>query len=314
MRIASIDIGTNTLLLLIADVDGEGTLRVIQDELRFPRLGRDVDKSKMIRPPAFDRIAWVLEEYKNLSIQSKADLIIACGTSAVRDAANREEFLAYLRSTTGVEVQLLGGEEEARWSYVGALSGMAPRPGRVAVIDIGGGSTEVSYPGAEGTLTEGTPLNHRSFQLGSVRLTERCFIHNPPTSEEVESARNLVQSELTSLDELRSGSYSLIGVAGTVTTLACLDQGLIEFDVYRVSGYRLSREHVSDWFQRLSEMRSMEIEALSESTAGRADILTAGVLILLEFMNRFNFLEIMVSERGLRYGMVIREWEKQHRV
>src|SRR5437667_11666889 len=109
MRIAAIDIGTNTVLLLIADIDGQGTIHPVQNALRFPRLGRDVDKMKMIRPPAFDRIAWVLNEYKNLSIQHKSDLITACGTSALRDAANRDEFLGYLRSTTGMEVEILSG-------------------------------------------------------------------------------------------------------------------------------------------------------------------------------------------------------------
>jgi exopolyphosphatase/guanosine-5'-triphosphate,3'-diphosphate pyrophosphatase len=312
MRIASIDMGTNTVLLLIADIDARGTIHPVQNELRFPRLGRDVDRSGVIGAPAFDRIAWVLSEYKNLAIQLKSEVITACGTSAVRDAVNREEFLAYLRSTTGIDVQILSGDEEARWSYAGALSGFEPATRHAAVIDIGGGSTEVSYPPIEQKSPGEAALKHHSFQLGAVRLTERYFIHNPPAEEELVAARRMVHDGWASIGDLEGGDYSLIGVAGTVTTLACLEQGLIHFDAERVDGYKLSREHVGHWVAKLSRLRTPEIEALSESTTGRADIITAGSLILLEFMNKFGFEEITVSERGLRYGLVIREWKKHH--
>jgi exopolyphosphatase/guanosine-5'-triphosphate,3'-diphosphate pyrophosphatase len=312
MRIAAIDIGTNTVLLLIADIDPNGSIQPVHNELRFPRLGRDVDKMRMIRPPAFDRIAWVLNEYKNLSIQFKSDLITACATSALRDAANRDEFLAYLRSTAGVEVEILSGEEEARLAYDGALSGFDSTSRPAAVIDIGGGSTEVSYPVKDRIPSIGNSLSYLSFQLGAVRLTERYLNHNPPTSEELSKARRIVHEGWESIQDLSGGDYSLIGVAGTVTTLACLDQGLTEFDANLVGGYTLPREHVERWFRRLSEMRSAEIEALTEAAQGRADILVAGSLILLEFMIRFRFEEVIASDRGLRYGLAIREWKKRN--
>lgn len=311
MRLASIDIGTNTVLLLIADIDERGVIRPIHHEQRFPRLGQDVDKNRLIRTSDFDRIGWVLNEYKNLAIQLRSERITACATSAVRDAANRKEFISFLRSTTGINVDILDGEEEARCSYRGALSGIDPPPARPVVLDIGGGSTELSYM-PEGTSAHpGSTLKHLSFQLGSVRLTERCFNHNPPTNEEIDAARTLIRKEWESLSGPEGRNHTLVGVAGTVTTLACLDQGLLDFDVNRISGYRLCREHVEGWFGKLSRLATPEIETLSNSTAGRADILTAGALILVEFMCRFRFGEIIVSERGLRYGLVIREWEKQ---
>ena len=122
----------------------------------------------------------------------------------------------------------------------------------------------------------------------------------------------MVQSQWQKMDGPGHWNRPLIGVAGTVTTLACLDQGLFDFDLDRVSGYRLTREHVLNWFGRLSQLGTPEIEALSNTTAGRADILTAGLLILVEFMEEFHYDEIVVSERGLRYGLVLREWERQY--
>ncbi len=297
------------MLLLVADVDEHGALSPVLNEQRMPRLGRDVDRKKQIHPSAFDRIGWVLNEFKNLAIQLKAERITACATSAVRDAANRDEFLRHLRSTTGIGVEVLLGEEEAYWSYRGAMSVISPVP-RPVVLDIGGGSTEVSFlpPGSVGSGRNS--LRYLSFQLGSVRLTERYFQHDPPAEAEINSARTDIQSRWDDMKELEGGGYSLVGVAGTVTTLACLDQGLREFDETRVSGYRLSREHVDQWSSRLSGMKKVEIEALSGATAGRADILTAGVVILADFMHRYRFTEILASTRGLRYGIVLREWER----
>ncbi len=313
MRIASIDIGTNTLLLLVADIDTKGIIRLVHHEERVPRLGRDVDKQKIIGMAAFDKIGWILNEYKNLSVQHRCDAIVACATSAVRDAANRSDFLSYLRSTTGINVEVLTGEEEAIWSYRGALSDIKGLSLPPAVIDIGGGSTEVSFPQGEEALPEKTPLKHLSYQLGSVRLTERYLQHTPPTPGEVEAAKNSIREAWNPIEGLDGRRYDLEGAAGTVTTLACLDQKLPEFILEKVSGYRLPREHVDGWLEKLLNMTPEQIQSLSQATLGRSDILTAGVLILAEFMKRFRFEKVTATERGLRYGLVIREWEKMRK-
>ena len=310
MRIASIDIGTNTLLLLVADIDTKGIIRLVHHEERVPRLGRDVDKQKVIGIAAFDKIGWILNEYKNLSLQHRCDALVACATSAVRDAANRSEFISYLRSTTGINVEILTGEEEAIWSYRGAMSDIKGLTLPAAVIDIGGGSTELSYPEGGGGPASKTPLKHLSYQLGSVRLTERYLQHTPPTREEVKAAKDAIREAWIPIEALDGRRYDLIGAAGTVTTLACLDQNLPEFLLEKVSGYRLSREHVDRWLEKLLRMTPEHIQSLSQATLGRSDILTAGVLILAEFMGRFHFEKVIATERGLRYGLVIREWEK----
>ncbi|MBI1807940.1 MAG: Ppx/GppA family phosphatase [Ignavibacteria bacterium] len=311
MRIAAIDIGTNTVLLLVADVDERGTITPVHHEQRLPRLGRDVDRHQTIHTAAFDRIAWILNEYKNLAAQLRSDRIVACGTSAVRDATNRQDFLSYLRDTTGISVEILTGDDEALLMHRGALSGFSNLSSPVAVIDIGGGSTEISYPSLN--QRNGHIRHERySLQVGSVRLTERFFKHNPPEPEEVENAMKLINAEFGRLKNGNFGNYQLVGVAGTVTTLACLDQRLMEFDITKVSGYTLERERVGAWFRKLCKMTNQEIRSLSNTTEGRADILLAGVLILDEIMNHFGFTKIIASERGLRYGLILREWERTH--
>ena len=309
VRIASIDIGTNTVLLLIADIDERGFILPIHHEQRLPRLGKDVDRNRRIHISAFDRISWIITEYKNLARQHRAERIVACATSAVRDASNRDEFLSFLESTTGISVQVLSGEDEALWTFRGVVSGFPDIANPSAVLDIGGGSTEISYSNPNehnGNLR----VNRYSLQAGSVRLTEKFFKHEPPLPAEIESARQYILEELSQVHNPGFGNYRLLGVAGTVTTLACMDQRLEEFDIEKVAGYRMDQQRVAAWLTRLSRMGSHEIRSLSNTTDGRADILTAGVLILNEIMDLFRFPSLTVSERGLRYGLALKEWER----
>lgn len=309
VRIASIDIGTNTVLLLVADVNATGTIETVHHEQRLPRLGKDVDQQKRILIPAFDRVAWILNEYKNLALQLRSEKIIACATSAVRDAINGDEFIAYLKQTTGIDVEIISGDEEAALTYKGATGGSKNLVRQPTVIDVGGGSTELTYA-KQGTRNGNRELHRYSLNIGSVRLTERYFKHDPPTPEEVASARQFVLEELSQVVNPGFSQFQLVGVAGTATTLACLDQQLIEFEVDRVSGYRIEIDRVAGWCKRLASMRRNEIRALSNVTEGRADILAAGVLILFECMKLFGFDSLLVSEKGLRYGIVLREWER----
>lgn len=308
MRIASIDIGTNTVLLLIADIDEHGNIRVIEHQQRLPRLGKNVDTSGMIQSSAFDRIAWILNEYKNISLQFKADRLIACATSAVRDASNRKEFLSFLEINTEINVEVLSGKDEAYWTYNGVANGIKKSPLPMLILDIGGGSTELSFPQPDGH-NGNSALNQYSFQLGAVRLTERFFKHDPPLPEEIESAKLFIREEVAQVRNPGFHRYQLVGVAGTVTSLACIDQQLPVFDVNNVSGYSIQKERVAGWFAKLQTMNHASIKSLSTALEGRADIFTAGVLILLEVMDLFRIPTIIVSERGLRFGLVLREWK-----
>lgn len=309
MRIASIDVGTNTVLLLIADVDEHGKFSLVHQEQRIPRLGRDVDKNGVIRVSAFDRIAWILQEYKNLAIQFQANHLVACATSAVRDAENQSEFISFIKNTSGIDIEVLTGEQEAIWTYRSATSEQTSSGSPQAVIDIGGGSTELIYQ-KPGTFNGNTKLYCYSLQLGSVRITERYLKHQPPLPEELASASKFIIEECSPIHNPGFHQYQLTGVAGTATTLACLDAGLKEFESKIVNGYKLHIDQISLWLHRLAAMTPQTIESLSLTTQGRADILTAGVLILHEVMKLLGFSELMVSERGLRFGLVLREWER----
>ena len=142
-------------------------------------------------------------------------------------------------------------------------------------------------------------------------MTERCFKKLPPADAEIELAKTIIAQAYHQIEKFYPDHYILIGVAGTVTTLACLEQGLMKFDTGKVSGYRLSIDRIHHWLEILSKMKPAEIRSLSDTTEGREDILTTGVLILYEFMKQFNFKQVVVSERGLRYGLVLREYRKQ---
>lgn len=309
MRIASIDIGTNTVLLLIADVDDAGTISVVHEEQRIPRLGKYVDEHHAIQRSSFDQIIEILNDFKDRSQQLQADRIIACGTSFLRDSSNQQQFLFHIKQHTGIAVEVLSGEDEALWTYRGALSGLKISGKHFAVIDIGGGSAELSYGQSEMNAGNRDFTRH-SLQLGSVRLTERYFKHQPPTPEELKSCSRYIEKEIEKIHDSDFHRYELVGVAGTLTTLACFDLGLENFNRQKISGYRLSIETVRLWLDRLSNLTTDEIWQLSHCAEGRADIITAGVLILYKMMNAFAFSSVTVSERGLRFGLTLKEWEK----
>lgn len=305
MRLSSIDIGTNTVLLLVADIDERGVITPVAYEQRIPRLGKDVDAERRIGQPAFARVAEVLREYQEISRRLGVDRIVAVGTSAVREATNRAEFLDFIKKQTGISIEVISGEEEARLTYFGAASGLDSTLKRIAVIDVGGGSTEITVGGR--TMVD----RNVSLDVGSVRITERYFKHDPPQHAEVSAATKFIHDALRSVNPSQFSGTTLVGVAGTATTLAALDQGLKDFDRAKVTGYKLSVERVERLFDQLHKLNASQIRALSNVTEGRADILTAGALILLEFMKTVAAEELVVSERGVRYGVVLREWKKE---
>ena len=310
MKIAGIDIGTNTILLLVGDVDNEGNISTIEHHQRLPRLGKNVDASGMIQRTAFDTIASIIKEYVEIAVRQSVKNIVACATSAVRDAANQKEFLSYIKTTAGINVEILSGEEEARWTYRGAVQGIRSLTGPAVVLDIGGGSTELSFPHPDAHNGH-SPLHQYSLQIGAVRITERFFKHDPPLAAELQSATTYILEELAQVRNPGFHQYQLVGVAGTVTSLACLDQQLNAFDVKKVSGYSMTKDRVTGWMVRLRTMDNASIRSLSDVLEGRADIITAGMLILCEVMELFRFPSIIVSERGLRYGLLLREWERR---
>lgn len=303
MNVAVVDIGTNTVLLLIARIDPDGKIVPLEYQQRIPRLGRGVDAQKNLQSDSMQRVVDVLKEYRTTMTRFKPEKIVVAGTSAVRDALNKEDLGLLIKNETGFDLEVLSGDDEAHWTYRGATSGV-PHVRKATVVDIGGGSTEITI-GNTMSVEDKISLN-----IGSVRLTERFFKHDPPTYSELEAAITFVEDELAKPKAFNFAGSTLIGVAGTATTLAILDQGGKEFSIDAVTNYHLKLDNVYALFRTLRAMPSNQILKLSSIMQGRSDVIVAGALILREIMAHYKFTEMIVSERGVRYGLAIREWEK----
>jgi exopolyphosphatase / guanosine-5'-triphosphate,3'-diphosphate pyrophosphatase len=300
MRLASIDIGTHTILMLIADVEKNGTVSVKRDEHRIARLGKGVDEHGVIQKETFERVLDILLQLKALSDSDGVQRIAACGTSALRDAANRQEFIDFIREQLSINIKILSGKEEAESTYLGAVSEYIDESPTetFSVLDIGGGSTE---------LVSGTGTNVSSavsMDIGSVRLTERILKKSPPDASALENAKQFIQEHLYNLTPLPS-STTLIGVAGTLTTLAALDLQVKTFDSNLINRYVLTKDTIDRIFHELKNLTLDQIKNISQIHPARADILLAGILILREIVDKVNASQITVSDRGLRYGILL---------
>jgi exopolyphosphatase/guanosine-5'-triphosphate,3'-diphosphate pyrophosphatase len=304
MRIASIDIGTNTILLLIADVAEDGTMTVLRDEQIIARLGKGVDAHRRITAETFTRVLGFLQRLKATAEANGATRVVAAGTSSLRDATNGAEFVRNVKSKIGLEIGVLSGQEEAELTYRGVVSEFLRTPGAqrsYAVLDIGGGSTELTI-GEEGAV-----LRKASLNVGALRLTERILKTSPPSALALSQAVHDVRSWIATLPRLLP-STRLIGVAGTVTTLAAIDLSLPVYDPKRVSGHFLRVESIEQVYENIRAVTVGEmIRKFPQIQLGRADIILAGVLVLLEALKRFGVRGITTSDRGLRYGLVLRE-------
>jgi exopolyphosphatase/guanosine-5'-triphosphate,3'-diphosphate pyrophosphatase len=299
MRVAAIDIGTNTVLLLIADVE-QDSFQVLRDDHAIARLGEGVDRTHHISEAAYQRLIPILRRHLSMVEALHCDRIDAIATSAMRDAENREEMIARIRRETGIEIELLRGEEEAHWTYRGAVQGMATQNEALAVIDIGGGSTELS-------IGRGEMFEHGvSVEIGAVRMTERFLT----AGKSIEETRLFIRQMLEQVAIPTSGNRRVIAVAGTPTTLAAAEQELPAFDAVKVQGFTLSRNDIERWIEIMSQHSREELlRRYPAINKARADILTAGTLILAEAMEYLGAPDVTVSTQGLRYGIALRATE-----
>jgi exopolyphosphatase/guanosine-5'-triphosphate,3'-diphosphate pyrophosphatase len=299
MRIAAIDLGTNTILLLVCDVGPSGLITDVLHEERIPRIGRDVDKSGMLTDTAVRNAAAIVTEYRSTAEAFGARTIRACATSAVRDARNGKDFVSRVADLSGVPIRILSGDEEALLTYRGAVKTSHSGNTDAAVIDIGGGSTEIIVPAAHGGEES---LRRVSLQVGTVRMTERFFKTVPPQREEHSHASKALRAILETNKLHAPIPRELVGVAGSITTLACLDLRLSTVVKEKVEGYTMNRSTVHAWLERLRWLSPLEVLALSPVAKGREDILLAGLLILNGVMAYYGFERVRTTVRGLRYG------------
>ncbi|MBS1904727.1 MAG: Ppx/GppA family phosphatase [Bacteroidetes bacterium] len=300
MRVAVIDIGTNTVLMTIADAASGAILR---DEHAIARLGEGVDKTRRISDEAYKRFAEIMRRYRGIIDELAVERVVPFATSAMRDATNRDEVITRTARELGYNIELLSGAEEARWSFVGSLYGIDKLEGVVATIDIGGGSTEVSV-GHGQTFDRGT-----SIDIGAVRIKERFF--HPMNDSNADAARAFIREQLLAATSSIESPSDLIAVAGTPTSLAAMKHKLASFDASIVDGTVLTHEEVVTLTHEILHISSEELTRRYPAVlASRADILPAGALILEEAMKALNVSSVRVSTKGLRYGVLVRELDR----
>lgn len=288
-----IDLGTNTCLLLTARMK-EGRPETIYEAQETPRIGKGLYDTGQISLEGFIRAGEVIAKYKTISEELGAGKILAFGTSALRDASNRDEFIDYIESATGLRIRVISGKEEAESAFAGAVYDLPEDD--YAVLDIGGGSTELSFYESGVLISEST-------DAGSVRITEK-FLANGLTEQSMATARDFVRKKIRELPAF-SGRKKLIGVAGTLTTLSAIRQGLKQFDFDKIHGDRISLNDALAITKRLSLMSESERRNLGLFMEGRSDIITAGAVILTEFMEYLRADYIAISAKGLRYGLLL---------
>ncbi len=289
-RIATIDVGTNTALLLVADV-GDGELQVVREADRYVRLGQGVDANRRLAPAAIERVVAALADYKALADGLGAETVVIGATSASRDARNLGELAERVRAL-GLDYRVISGREEALWTFRAACSAY-PDLDAACVVDIGGGSTEI----VTGRADADEPVR-TSVDVGSVRLTERHFPTLPPSPEAARAAEAWADAVFGELAV--EASLPLLGSSGTVRVLGALAQP-------GDPAAPVPAAAVQAWRDRLLGLSAAEVLALDpDLLAGRADVYAAGVLILDAFMRRFGFESVRPSPRGLRHGLALR--------
>jgi exopolyphosphatase/guanosine-5'-triphosphate,3'-diphosphate pyrophosphatase len=300
MIIASIDIGTNTVLLLIADVDPVSKKIIsLRNEQQIPRIGKGLFPGGKISEDRISLLYNSLSEYKNIIDLFKCEKVFVTATNAFRIASNKDEIISEIREKFGFDVQVITGEEEGKYAYLGAVSNYYEEMNTL-VIDIGGGSTElISGYGKE-------ILYDKSYPIGVVSGNEKFFLSNPPAEEETLHFNEKLSEVFNNLKAKIGNPERSIAIAGTPTTLACIKQGLKEYNEEAIEGSSLTIRDLTDLIGELSQLTSEEIKnKYDKVVTGREDVLLAGTIILKHILQSLNLVEVKVSTKGIRYGAII---------
>ena len=302
-RVAAVDCGTNSLRLLLADVDpGRAELTDVIRRMEIVRLGQGVDQTGRLAPEALARTMAVLREYADVIARSGAQAVRMVATSATRDADNAAEFVRLVKEVLGVAPEVLTGDEEAMLSFTGATAELAagPDPGPFLVADIGGGSTEFVLGEASGR-----PAHTISVNIGCVRMTERHLHGDPPADRELAAAVADIDAalEVAAAAVPVREARTLVGLAGSVTTVAAIAMELPAYDATRIHHARVAAADVHAVTRGLLAQTRAERAAIGVMHPGRVDVIGGGALILDCLMRRFGFAEVLVSEHDILDGM-----------
>ena len=300
-RVAAIDIGTNSVRLLVADVTGTGAtaeLHAVDRRMQITRLGQGVDATHRLAPDAIDRTLAVLRDYHHAFDTAGATRVRATATSAARDATNRDEFFTAARDALGFEPELLTGDEEAHLSFAGATAALTDEPGPYLVIDIGGGSTEFTV----GTTQPDAAI---SIDVGCVRVTEQFLHTDPPAPEELSAAILTVRDHLGDVERAvpqLHDAKTVVGLAGTITTVAAVEQG-VPYSRAHVHRFRLTRDAAEEVFRTLALEPTAERRHNPGLEPGRVDTIVGGAIILVATLRALDLDELLVSEDDILDGL-----------
>jgi exopolyphosphatase/guanosine-5'-triphosphate,3'-diphosphate pyrophosphatase len=297
MRVAAIDCGTNSIRLLIADIDGSNFREVVRD-MEIVRLGQGVDETGQFHPDAIARTLAAVDKFAAEIAKRGVEKIRFCATSATRDATNRHLFVDGVRERLGIELEVISGDEEAALSFAGAIKDLDPSNGPFLVVDIGGGSTEFVF----GTSTVEAA---RSVNIGCVRMTERHFATDPVTTQQIELARTDIQAAIAQAAAIVpiTQAKTLVAVAGTATTVAAAALNLPEYDRYAIHLSRISAQQTHDAATMFATSTREQRLALGYMHPGRVDVIAAGSLVLSEIMKSTGASEFVASESDILDGM-----------
>ncbi|HYB72880.1 MAG TPA: hypothetical protein VED18_05865 [Candidatus Sulfotelmatobacter sp.] len=299
--LAAIDVGTNTVRVLVAEAEGPGRFRPLFEDQAITRLGEGFRASRTLGREPIRRTVEAAARYAEVARAHGAEGIFAVATAAARDARNGAELREALERAAGLEFEFLSGEREAALMLQGVLHGLGLRHERLLVLDVGGGSTEIVL------AVGGAPERALSVGLGVVALAERYLKSNPPRSWELVKLEGAIAERMDDLRE-RIGDVRgrlCAGTAGTVTTLAAIDMGLREYDARRVNGYRLYRRRLTELYRWLARMTLESRRRVPGLEPGRADVIVAGAAVVLQAMETLGFSELKVSDEGLREGVLL---------
>ena len=300
-RFAFVDIGTNTILCLITELKNDGSFDVLDDLAEITRLGQGVHQTGRISPEGEERSLKVLQRYLERCKRLNVEEIIAVGTSALRDARNSAEVRARFKEQLGLDIRVISGDEEAGYSFLAVQKGLPLNRRELLVVDVGGGSTEFIRGNAAGVV-EAISIN-----VGSVRLTEQFLHSDPVQSEECEKMVVAIEKELRRLPDqwLKDSSIlTLVGIAGTFTTLSAVEKKLVCYTHGEVHGSRLTLNEVRRQVALFQGKTIAERKAIPGLEPKRADVILAGACLIDRIMTLFHSERVIVSDQGVRYGLL----------
>jgi len=300
MTVASIDIGTNTVILLIAEVDrSNNILTPLHNEYRMPRIGKGLQLNRKISEKKINLLYSILNEYKAIVNSYNCEIVLVTATNAFRLASNSKEISNRIKDNINFDIDIISGDVEAEYAYLGALSGIKTA-GATLIIDIGGGSTELI------TGNRSEILFKRSYPIGSVIATENYLKHSPPFSQEMEKLEFKLEEIFEQFSE-KSKPDKVIAIAGTPTTLACMVKGLKEFEEAKIDESDLN---AVDLLNLISDIKILSPEQIKKNYGnvlnGREDIILGGGIILKKIMRIVDVDKVIVSSRGIRHGAIIK--------